>query len=305
MNAMTKLAVAVLALSTAAAVRADSNVAAGKGQLAEGAEFAPHHAYAYSSGEGDKKRLFVVLTEVDPPRAAWDDAGDRTEARAAWCRSSKQAFVALEIKPSGEVDMVRKCDRAGMTRMEMVNVMNGLPSVAVKLETNDGKRAKGSIETGDGACGNNDEPPKYCTATGSYTFDATLAPPTLVDRIWTTGKTDAPELAAATKALQAYWDAAGKAAAIGDLSAHFSAERAAQVDAQKGDAMAERLFKNLFVPAHQASLTIVGGRVLGAAAVVDTTSSVTRGDKPGTQTCRTLLRNESGAWKIDKESCKL
>ena len=304
MDAMTRGAVAMLALCAAAGLRAE-NVASGKGQLGEGEEFAPHHAYAYQTGEGEKKRLHLVLTEQDPPRAAWDEAGDRADARAAWCRSTKQPYFALEIKPSGEVDIARKCDRAGMTRMEMVNVMNGLPSIALKLDANDGKRAKGSVETGEGACGTNDAPPKYCTATGSYTFDATLAPPPLIDRIWATGNAKAPELAAATKALQAYWDAAGKAASIGDLRPHFSAERAAQVDAQQKEAgeMMDRLFKNMFVPAHQGPLTIAGGRVLGAAAVIDTTNNVARRDKTSVQSCRTLMRNEGGAWKVEKELC--
>jgi hypothetical protein len=175
-------------------------------------------AYAYATGEGEGRRLVIVLADKEPPRAAWDDAGDRGEARVAWCNAKQGSYQAFELKPSGEAQSTESCGSGGARSMGMINEMNGLPSVVFKLEVNDGKRLKGSVETGEGACGVSGEPPKYCTPTGSYKFDAELGKPPLVDRIWAQGNAGAPELAAARKALQEYWDAAGKAAKITDLA---------------------------------------------------------------------------------------
>ena len=314
MKRSSSVALTVLAMAVAVGARAETNVASGEGliqamsadgQAAEGSLKATR-AYAYATGEGDARRIVIVLTDIEPPRAAWDDAGDRGEARVAWCDAKQGSFRSFEIKASGEAQSTESCGSGGARDMGMVNEMNGLRSIVVKLEANDGKRVKGSVETGEGACGVSGQPPKYCTPTGSYTFDAELAKPPLVDRIWSQGNADAPELAAARKALQEYWDAAGKATKITDLVPRMTADRAAQVASQqeKAGEFAERMFKNAFVPAHAGPVTVGEGRFLAGAAVLTTTNSVTRRDKTSKQSCRVFMRLESGAWKVDKESCK-
>ena len=266
----------------------------------------PKHTYAYATGEGAEKKIVLVLTENAPPRATWDDAGDRREVVAGWCGDKQGSYALVELKASGKADSMERCGSGGMRSMDGINVMNGLAGVVVKLEVNDGKRVKGTIATGDGACGVNGEPPKYCTVTGNYQFDAALAPPMLADRIWATGDAKAPEVAAARKAFESYWVAAGKATKISDLTSYFTASRAAKVaaDEASGGAFVGRIFKNMFLPAHATPVTVVEGRYLSGAALLSTTNSVTRRDQTSNQACRTLMRLESGAWKVDKESCK-
>ena len=60
----------------------------------------------------------------------------------------------------------------GGTNTEMVNSVNGLDSIAVKVEARDTARIKGSLKTGTGACPGPGDTLVYCTATGNYTFDA-------------------------------------------------------------------------------------------------------------------------------------
>jgi len=276
-----------------------------EGQPAD-SPFAPRFAYAYASGEGDARRFRLVMTDAEPPRAAWDAAVDRDRARADWCAADSGSYIAFEMKATGEPEGMDRCGKGGMRSSSMVNTMNGLASIQVKLGVNDGKRLQGTIVTGDGACGNSGEPPKYCTDTGSFTFDVTLAIAPLMDRVWAQGKPDAPELAGARKALEAYWDAAGKAKAYADIASYVTSERRKQSEdqAKENAEFIARMFGRVFVPAHAGPLTIGEARLLGTDALLATTNPVTRREKTSTQTCRVLMRKEGDAWKVDKESCR-
>ena len=270
------------------------------------APFAPKFAYAYASGDGDERRLVLVLTEDEPPRKEWDAAIDRGGAPAAWCSDGKGSYTSFEMSAKGEPKGMDRCGKGGMRSSSGVNVMNDLPSIQVKLAVNDGKRLQGTIVTGDGACSSGNEPPKYCNETGSFKFDTTLAIAPLIDRIWAEGSPNAAELAAAGRGLKVYWDAAGTAKSFDDIAIYLSEGRKAEVERQRKDMpdFVDRMFSRAFVPAHAGPLTVGEGRMLGDDALLATTNTVTRRDTPSTQTCRVLMRREAGAWKVDREECK-
>jgi hypothetical protein len=56
----------------------------------------------------------------------------------------------------------------------MLSSWNGLESVAVKFETRDSQRLKGTMRTGQGSCPGADGKDAYCTPTGDFEFDAPL-----------------------------------------------------------------------------------------------------------------------------------
>jgi hypothetical protein len=140
----------------------------------EWVEFQPRHSYAYSETTNGKTFTWIVLTEKEPPLATWAAAKDRAEARRLWCGSEKTSFVAVKLDADWKVDLYFLCPANGAVNTEMVNTANGLDSVVVELEVRDAKRLKGTLRTGQGACGD-DEKQIYCEATGDYTFDAPLS----------------------------------------------------------------------------------------------------------------------------------
>ena len=265
--------------------------------------FTPKHVYAYASGEGAERRITLVLTDVEPPRAAWNEAVHRDSATAGWCAGGSGSYISFRIKAAGDPDGMDRCGKGGVRSSSGVNVLNGVKSIQAKLLVNDGKRLQGTIETGDGACG---APPKYCTQTGSFKFDTTLAIAPLIDRVWAQGKPNASELVEARKSLQAYWDAAGKAKSFADIFSHLSADRKSQgaAELKENPKSVERIFGRFFAPAHGGPLTIGEARLLGSDAMFATTNPATRGESKITQACRVLVRKEGDAWKVDQESCR-
>lgn len=140
----------------------------------EWVEFQPRHSYAYSETAAEKKFMWIVLTEKEPPVKDWAAAKDRAEARRLWCEKEKTSFVAVKLDSEWKVDLYFLCPGNGAVSTEMLNTANGLDSVVVEFEVRDAKKLKGTLRTGQGACGD-DESMTYCEATGDYTFDAPLS----------------------------------------------------------------------------------------------------------------------------------
>ena len=180
---LNRIAVLVLAgfVGAAALQAQDAGSASGKGKIerivdpktyqTEWVEFLPRHSFAYTETTNGKTFTWLVLTEKEPPLQTWAAAKDRAEARRLWCGSEKTSFVAVKLDAEWKVDLYFLCPSNGAVSTEMVNTANGLDSVVVEFETRDAKRLKGTLRTGQGACGNS-ESWTYCDPTGDYTFDA-------------------------------------------------------------------------------------------------------------------------------------
>lgn len=136
--------------------------------------FSPKFSYAYTEQGGAQKYTWIVLTDKKPPLDAWAGAKDLAEARRLWCEKEKAAFVAAKLDAQGKVDLYFLCPANGAVNTEMLSTWNGLESVVVKLEKSDGKRLKGTLRGGEGACDHGNGEQVYCTQEDDYTFDAPL-----------------------------------------------------------------------------------------------------------------------------------
>ncbi len=179
--------IAVLGLACcvwAGALHAQVGSASGKGTIerivepmtgkSEQVTFQPRYSYAYSETAAGTSFTWIVLTEKEPPLKAWAAAKDRAEARRLWCEAEKASFVAVKLDADWKVDLYFLCPANGAVNTEMLSSWNGLESVVVDFEVRDGKKLKGTLRTGSGACGDG-EAWTYCTPTGDYTFDAPLS----------------------------------------------------------------------------------------------------------------------------------
>lgn len=140
--------------------------------ITEEVSFSPRYSHAYTEGTGAKKFTWIVLTEKEPPLASWAAAKDRAEVRRLWCEKEKASFVAVKLDAQGNMDLYFLCPGNGAVNTEMLNTWNGLESVVVKLEASDGKRLKGTLRGGEGACSDDNGEMVYCTPQEEYTFDA-------------------------------------------------------------------------------------------------------------------------------------
>jgi hypothetical protein len=134
--------------------------------------FVPHIASAYVQNFQALRFTWIILTEKAVPAGMLNGTADHTEALRQWCEKEKTPFAALQLDAKSGVNQYVTCPANGGTNTEMVNSVNGLDSIAVKVEARDTTRIKGSIKTGTGACPGPGDTLVYCTATGNYTFDA-------------------------------------------------------------------------------------------------------------------------------------
>ncbi|HWM91360.1 MAG TPA: hypothetical protein VN493_11385 [Thermoanaerobaculia bacterium] len=179
--------IAVLALACfvwAGALQAqEAGSASGKGTMerivdprtgqSEQVTFQPRHSFAYSGTVAGMKFTWLVLTDKEPPLKTWAAAKDRAEAQRLWCGTEKASFVSVQLDKDWKVYAYYLCPANGAVSTQMLSTFNGLDSVVLDFEVRDAKKLKGTLRTGDGACGN-DEEMTYCTPTGDYTFDAPL-----------------------------------------------------------------------------------------------------------------------------------
>jgi hypothetical protein len=160
---------------TAALGAQTTGTATGKGTIdnrGTAVSFVPHLAAAYVQNFQTLRFTWIVLTEKAVPAGMLAGATDHTEALRQWCEKEKTPFAALQLDAKSGVNQYVTCPANGGTNTEMVNSVNGLESIAVKIDARDATHIKGSLKTGNGACPGPGGALVYCTATGSYTFDA-------------------------------------------------------------------------------------------------------------------------------------
>ena len=134
--------------------------------------FAPHVASAYMQNFQALRFTWIVLTEKAVPAGMLAGATDHTEALRQWCEKEKTPFAALQLDAKSGVNQYVTCPANGGTNTEMLQSVNGLESIVVKIDARDATHIKGSLKTGTGACPGPGDTPVYCTPTGNYAFDA-------------------------------------------------------------------------------------------------------------------------------------
>jgi hypothetical protein len=134
--------------------------------------FAPHAASAYIQNFQALRFTWIVLTEKPVPAGTLAGTTDHTEGLRLWCEKEKTPFAALQLDAKSGVNQYVTCPANGGTNTEMVNSVNGLESIVVKIEARDATHIKGSLKAGNGACPGPGDTLVYCTETGNYTFDA-------------------------------------------------------------------------------------------------------------------------------------
>lgn len=166
--------VVVIVMSGALAAQT-AGTATGKGTIdnrGTAVAFVPHLASAYVQNFQALRFTWIVLTEKAVPAGMLSGTTDHTEALRQWCEKEKTPFAALQLDAKSGVNQYVTCPANGGTNTEMVNSVNGVDSIAVKVEGRDATHIRGSLKTGTGACPGPGGALGYCTATGSYTFDA-------------------------------------------------------------------------------------------------------------------------------------
>lgn len=138
----------------------------------EAVGFSPRFSYAYREGKGAAAATWIVLTEKQPPLKEWLAAKDQADTRRLWCGKEKASFVAVKLDEKMAVDLYFLCPGNGFVNTEMLNSANGLDSVALKFQTRDARRLKGTLRTGQGSCPGPNDTQVYCTPTGDFAFDA-------------------------------------------------------------------------------------------------------------------------------------
>jgi hypothetical protein len=165
---------AAVAMSTALGAQT-AGTAMGKGTIdnrGTPVPFVPRVASAYMQNFQALRFTWIVLTEKAVPAGMLAGTNDHTEALRQWCEKEKTPFAALQLDAKSGVNQYVTCPANGGTNIEMVNSVNGVDSIAVKIDARDTTHIKGSLKTGNGACPGPGGTLVYCTATGSYTFDA-------------------------------------------------------------------------------------------------------------------------------------
>jgi hypothetical protein len=145
------------------------NTAGGKGKIND-FEFHPKFSYVHSTGSGAKKQTWLLLTDQTPSEQ-WKTAKDRTETLRQWCEAKKAPFVLVELDSAAKPQLLSQCPGDGAIAVEMISTINGLDSVVLKYEVNDGKRLKGQLLGGDGNKGDM----TYVEQKKDYTFDAVVS----------------------------------------------------------------------------------------------------------------------------------
>jgi hypothetical protein len=168
------IAVSVFIANTAICADEKKDLATGEGIMIRDGEnviFEPRYGYAYSQTTGAKKQVWLLMSDEDPKSIDWTAAKDRTESLRLWCKAKEAGFVLVELDGEGAPQLVTQCPANGAIAIEMISVMNDLPSVQMFYEINDGKRIRGRMLGGVGSCGDK----QYCEKTKEYYFDVTLS----------------------------------------------------------------------------------------------------------------------------------
>jgi hypothetical protein len=267
-------------------------------------DFAPKFSYAFPETVDGQRTLWLVVADQSPDTASLDAADDRTSALRGWCGTKHANYAALQLDSQGKPMASSTCAGDGhdaKTRLSEDSTMGDRGKV--ELAVNDGKRVEGSFVTGVGSTTVGDKE-SIADITGDYRLSAAVAAPTLRDRVLADGDEKASGIPGAKAAFLKYWKAAGSAKSFEEMAPWFTPERtsnsAAQVAemAQMGN-MGKRMLE-MYAKGHAETPSITAAKAIGAAAVLTSESSM--GDAK--QTCRTLLLQLQGEWKVGDERCQ-
>lgn len=164
---------AAVACATGTLIAADGGSAGGTGTMPSATSeqpltFEPRYSHLHASGKGEARVTWLLLTAEDPGTLAWGKKLPNADALLTWCTGQKAAFVLVELDAKGKAELVTHCSADGAQAVSMISVINGLPSVVVETQVNDGTQFKGRVTGGSGSCGDM----VYCEKTMDYVFDA-------------------------------------------------------------------------------------------------------------------------------------
>lgn len=128
--------------------------------------FAPEFATAAPQSGTD--HVWLLLSDAAPDRG-WAAAADPVDALRQWCKADAARWILYELDAKGEPQLAYECGRAGAFSTAMISNINGLASVAPVWEVFDGKRVRGRIRSGSGACGDD-----YCEVRGDFHVDVAV-----------------------------------------------------------------------------------------------------------------------------------
>ena len=155
-------------LATGSSIAADGPSAGGMGTMpsrtAEPLQFHPRHSYVHATGKGV---TWLLLTAADPGALAWRTKLPDTDPLLEWCTEQEAAFVLVELNAKGGAELLTQCSADGARSVSMISEINGLASVVVDAQVNDGTTFKGRVTGGSGYCGDM----VYCEQTMDYDFD--------------------------------------------------------------------------------------------------------------------------------------
>ncbi len=129
--------------------------------------FAPKYSFVQRTGKADRQTTWLLLTDKDPGSLKWRGARPDVDALQRWCGESAAAFLLVELDSDGSPELKTECAGDRSLSVAMISVINGLATVAVSIESDDGARLKGSMVVGSGYCDG-----EYCDKQGQYIFDA-------------------------------------------------------------------------------------------------------------------------------------
>jgi hypothetical protein len=138
-----------------------------KGKIGEWGRFEAKYGYAYARGTGSSRRVYLLLTAEPAADIVW--RSNNLEALGKWAEAKQTPFVIVAFDDQGLPDMIVETSGDGEYRSQARSVINGLPSLEVSFDINDGKRLSGRLTGGDGNCDG-----RYCDQRQNYSFDVTV-----------------------------------------------------------------------------------------------------------------------------------
>jgi hypothetical protein len=138
-----------------------------KGKIGEWGRFEAKYGYAYARGTGSSRRVYLLLTAEPAADVVW--RSNNLEALGKWAEAKQTPFVIVVFDDQGLPDMMVETSGDGEYRSQARSVINGLPSLEVSFDINDGKRLSGRLTGGDGNCDG-----RYCDQRQNFSFDVTV-----------------------------------------------------------------------------------------------------------------------------------
>ncbi|MEO8012412.1 MAG: hypothetical protein ABI650_12255, partial [Dokdonella sp.] len=168
----------VLLGSTSAALAAERGTAKGEGVIVkrfpredpEQFRFAPKYSFVHRMGKAEWQTRWIALNDNDPGTLEWRGSTPDVDALQGWCGGSSAAFLLIELDAENIAPLKTECPGDRVLSVAMISVINGLPTVAVDIDKDDGKQISGRVVVGSGYCDG-----AYCEQQGEYLFDAVIS----------------------------------------------------------------------------------------------------------------------------------